>query len=331
MAPRFIWSTGLELNTVNVFPSRGGNGISTVTSPKNSGAYAHRTTGGAVGSSWWTTPFLEAGHKEMYASLYFRDGNVANTWTRMEFLTTNGDYIGLYKLLGGGGEFDAIVDGGIVADGTIPLVQAVWTHVEVYVKIDDTNGRIMSRIDGVPDLDYTGDTEPSTDSFIERMRVYEGNTTSYFDDYSIAVGDWCGAIHHAALVPNGDVEGEWSPSTPGTGSNYARIDERPPSDADYNRASGTAYRDKYLLPDWDGLGKQAHFVNLWGRLKKEAIDSTVVKFIVDDGTAEAINTGTFLTESFAYYNKIYNEKPSGGGWAEDDLDAMTIGVESELP
>ena len=335
MAPRFIWTCGIEMGSLAPFTGpNGGNARSVEASVVHTGNYSLETIGGSSRWSYWSTPNLEEGHKEMYLSCWTINSIPgAQNGYRFEFFTDNGALIGIRLPGNGDSLWDAYVDGAKVADGGLGVTMPVgiWTLIELYVKIDDTVGRIISKMNGAIDVDYTGDTEPDTDSFIEDLRTYNGDSTSRYDDYAIAVDDWCGDVRIGRMVPEGDVEGEWEPSVAGTGSNYARVDERPPSDADYNRASGTVQTDKYLLSTFDSEGITPLFVTSWARARKESAQDSKFKFIADDLTTEDINTGTVLTTSAAYYSKVYNETPTGGAWTGDDLENLTVGVESELP
>lgn len=335
MAPRFIWTSGFEVGSLAPFSgNNGGNGRSLESSVVHTGNYAIRTVGGGARYSYWSTEDVEEGHKEMYCSVWMYLGGVSTqNGYKLEFETSNGDYVGIQLPASGDSLWDGYVDGGKVSDGGLDqiMIAGIWTLMELYVKIDDTVGRIVSKYNGVIDVDFTGDTEPATDSEIVAVRTWNGDSTSRFDDYAIAVDDWCGDIRIGRMVPEGDIEGEWEPSVAGTGSNYARVDERPPSDADYNRASGTAQTDKYLLSDFDSEGMTPMFVTSWARARKESSQDSKFKFIADDLTTEDINTGTALTTSALYYSKVYNETPTGGAWTGADLDNLTVGVESELP
>lgn len=333
MAPRFIWGTGIELGTLSVFSgAAGGNARSLESTTVHTGNYAVKTVGGGSRFSYWSTPPLEGGHTEMYASCWMR---LASTHGQngygLEFLTTNGHYIGIRIPASGDGKWDGYVNGAKVADGgldmAMPLTQ--WVLMEVYVKIADSGGRIISKLNGIIDVDYTGDTEPSSASEHTALRTYNDDSTSYYDDWAVAVDDWCGDIRIVSLAPDSDDTAEWEPSA--AADHYTLVDERPPSDTDYISTTGTGAVDKFGLADFDGDGKAVKFVNTWGYFKKEAVDDTKIKLIADDGVVEAINTGTVLTTSYAYYSKVYNEPPSGGLWTDALVDDLIVGVESELP
>lgn len=124
--------------------------------------------------------------------------------------------------------------------------------VEVYVKIANTGGRVVVKVDGVTDIDFTGDTQPGADTTIDAVRLGTSYSTSYtayacYDNFVCDSEDWIGRTNIVGLVPiEAGNSAEWVSSS---GQNYDCVDEVPPSDDNYIRASAVDKIDTYTFED----------------------------------------------------------------------------------
>ena len=227
--------------------------------------------------------------------------------------------------------WDLYIDGALIESGTVATDNEVWQHVQCRIFIDNS-GTVQSKVDGVSDIDYSGDTQPGASAEIEWFRIdnYETLSAHYrarIDDVVYGSGGWPGDIRFDGLLPTGDVETEWTPSA-GV-DHYALVDERPPSDADYVSAGSPALRDVYSGGDWSGTAKTPQFLMQWARAKKDSAGTRQLKFIVSSDSTESAGSLFDLTTAYAYYKRALMTDPSTGSpWTEGAIDAVLFGMES---
>jgi len=224
--------------------------------------------------------------------------------------------------------WDLYVDGSLVQAGSIAVPNGQFQNVQAYFDIGNS-GAVATKVDGVDDIDYSGDTQPgsgSTISYVQQYQAAEG-VISYWDDLSFGTGDWGGDIRFDGLVPNGDDSVQWTPST--GADNYALVDEIPPSTADYVSTGTTAQTDKYVLGDWSGSAKTTQFVMGWVYTKKDAAGAIQLRVLVDSSGDEDVSDALDLLTADAYYSHLVQLDPhTSGSWADSGIDAMKIGIRS---
>lgn len=328
MSATYIYGTGFETGDYPVLTSDVSNTDRVhVTTTKKTGTYGLRLHDA---TNPWMRFEITGSKTELYIGVWVHPSSVYNDNDRcsIHIYLTDGKTIKLIFNGASGHQWDAYVNGGLVASGTI-VMQNQWTNIQLHVKVADAGGRIESRIGGESDINYTGDTEPGTGNVIEYVYLMGGDSfdSVYFDDLVIAEGDWPGDVRHEAIVPNGDNSVQWEPST--GSDNYALVDETPSNDADYVRASGTNHVDKYDLEAWDGEWKHPLYVTIRGQAKKEVADASKLILLLDDGTEGASGEKTLAT-SFNPVHHIFTAPPSGGIWSEAVINALLVGIKSVI-
>lgn len=251
---------------------------------------------------------------QMYIYIRTSDGNVS-----LRLDTSNGVW-------------DAYVDGVKVDDGAYVITPTNWHHVQIHIDIANAGGTFETKIDGVDDISFTGDTQPGTSTAIVAVRMSVSGTgqNSFYDDFCFGSGGWPGDIRFDPLFPDGDTATiNWDGSDGDQVNNYALIDEVPPSDADYVESQADGEQDKYDIEDWDDANKTPVAVILWARAKKDEAAAHLLKLILDDGT-EDVDAGHNLQTSFDYVHRLDETKPSGGAWTDADIDGLEVGIESEI-
>ena len=115
-----------------------------------------------------------------------------------------------------------------LASGTVPVNPSIWHHIQVRFVLHDSTGILQTKIDGVPDIDYTGNTMGSTSGafWIDMYQV--SNTSCVIDDFIVGTGGWPGDYRCEALTVNSDVSSSLVPSTGST--IYGVLDDIPPSE-----------------------------------------------------------------------------------------------------
>lgn len=334
MAFSMDFGTGFEMggSTIEeIADTYNGDDKIDVTTDEHTGTYALEWWGhNGLALMQWNT---SGSPTDVYVGLwikYTHDDAVNNIMIRAE---TDGTDLSLRADVATGGlYYDTYVGGSKVADGTIHLPDyVVYHHVQIRFHLADS-GHIETRVEGLDDISYSGDTKQGGATEITAIVLdwASGNLyKAYIDDFAFGTGGWPGDIRFDALVPDGDDSVTWTGSDGNQVDNYALIDEVGPSDADYVRSTADAEQDKYDLADWDGTDKTPTTVILWARVKKDEAAAHLLKLILDDGT-ENVSAGHNLLTSFGYVHRLDETPPSGGAWDESTIDDLKVGVESEI-
>jgi len=324
-----LFGTGFEYGTIAMFNKSGVETPAIDTTSPKTGNYAVEIRGGGS-QGWMDFPTItgSTNDNEIYLAFWMHPHQaLGDEYSRAYVYLSDGQTLSIRRR--SDDRWDLYVGASNVAQGVIDTPDS-WHHVELHVIVDDVAGLIESRIDGVSDASFSGDTKPGTSASFNGGKVrMTGNTSDWWvDDVIYRDDNWSGGIRFERLVPNGDNSVQWEPSSGGT--NYVLVDEVPPSDSDYVRASGTAFKDKYDLTDWDGTNKSPVYLQFLFRAQKEVTDGSTVKILVDDGVEGAGNEFALLT-SYAYYFYGREDRPSGGAWDENTIDNLLIGFESTIP
>jgi len=169
----------------------------------------------------------------------------------------------------------------LLASGSVSTREATWQHVQMHVKLADAGGIVQTYIDGIPDIDFTGDTKPGDAATMEYIWLGD-NFARYWDDLFLGTGGWPGDCRVEGLQPNADTATKnWTRSA--GADNYALVDEVPPSTADYVYCT-TDVADLYELSDWDDIDKTPIGVIEWAYAKKDsAIADDKIRLQMTDG------------------------------------------------
>lgn len=207
---------------------------------------------------------------------------------------------------------------------------------EVRVKLDNSNGIIEHRIDGILVSSYTGDTIPAAITTINKVRFY--SYASSFDDIAIndtngaADNSWCGDGKIIALLPN--AAGDSNMLVPTSGSainNYTMVDDRPhDSDTTYVESSTPDDKDLYNLAAC-GLSSGSTVINrVWVEniAKDTTTGSGIIKNVMKTNGSEYDSAEISLTTSYALNKgaeQLVNPQ-SSAAWTPEELDALQVGV-----
>lgn len=229
-----------------------------------------------------------------------------------------------------GGHWDAYLDNALVASGTVLTALSNYQHVQLSVTLG-TTGSIRTIIEGIPDIEYSGDLGAGTLDALCVMCV--GSGTHYVDDLVFGEGGWPGDLRIDPLVVDGDDAVAWVPS--GGGDNYADVDGIPP-DAPYVYTDVDG-RDLYTLADWDdtdGAGtvvKDPLAVTVWAQVRKE--DASVddqFRLLQSDGANEVDSGYGSILSSYEHHGFMRLAAPGGGLWSKAEVDALRVGIEADL-
>jgi hypothetical protein len=309
------------------------------TTVKRTGSYSYRATSATDGGLVWD--YSVGDITEVYVRFgFYKDGPVNNfSYTRISFLN-DGTTLAYFDIGSTSVQTPkAYVNAGLVATSSRSLVDDTWYLLEFYFKLDDAAGAMQSKINGVADIEYAGDTKPTTDAVFDTVRFKTQYNTAYqyFDD--IAINDtngsvdnsWCGDGYVVALKPNaiGDVTGLTN-SAGTTDANYTFVDDIP-SDGDttYVYSSTTDLYDLYNLTA-TSLPANTVVTRVWGEARGKDPDAGNVAIVMQAYPTTDLweSTADSLTTAYAQVlGDYYTQNPATTDtWASTDLDNLQIGV-----
>jgi len=303
------FGTGLETGSVAVFDTV--VQAETYTTYVKTGTYSLRTYSGSSITGYARVDVVDHASALVDVGAYVRpdSGSNANR-TRVQAYLDDGTYLDIR--LNTDFKWDAYVNNVLVASGSQVVAVDTWHNIQVRFYADDA-GYIKTRVDGVDDIDYSGDTKPSTSTTFDYVNLFlsTANQDVLWDDITIGTGDWPGDIRYDLLVPDSDDSVEWTPST-GV-DNYALVDEVPPSDVDYVSSGSSGEIDRYTLGDWSGGAKTPQFLVAWVRAKKDIAGTRQLSHGLRSGGSEDLAGAYDLTTDFDYYYHLVTDDPDGGG------------------
>jgi hypothetical protein len=323
------FGTGFEMGHVDVIPSPLRQNAAIATTPVKTGTYSMRISGPSGGAQGWITfeRSVPSEYLDLAVWVYPHAGDTANRI----ILTLDDAHTLSLRRYEDTKTWDFYVDNSLAESGTIETLTDAWQHIQLRAFIDGS-GYFQTKIDGVPDIDFSGDTQPDTGTDVESVKIWNQGVSNYeyvmyIDDVVYGTGDWPGDIRFDALVPNGDSSVQWTPST--GSDNYALVDERPPSTADYVSAGSPGLEDLYDLADWSGTAKTPQFVMAWAYAKKDVAGDIQLQLFVDSNSSESSGSPLDLTTTDAYYSHLAATDPNGSiAWLDNAIDALKIGIRS---
>lgn len=316
-----VAGTGFEHGSTGVFTSGGGSVSGSYKKNGNYGMYLPNDSSALIDG------IISA--NEAYASFWIYTNN---GWDGIycRFKLSDNNYVGIRWGYGGNPNYyrwRGVNNTTEFAVGSIDHWTQVWHHIQIHLIVGDS-GTLQIKIDGVLDIDYSGDTKPGTSETITGF-YWGGNiNANYFlDDIAIGTGGWPGDIRYEAIVPTADTAtDQWTPST---GSDaWEMVNEVPYSDTDYISTTTSGHRTLMDLGDFTGTNKEIVAVINWVRAWKSDAISDQLKLLLKSGSTEVNEIFDLLT-TVAYKYKIYNTNPDdSAAWEDADIDALQIGVES---
>lgn len=219
--------------------------------------------------------------------------------------------------------------------GTIALTVGGTYLIEFWCLIHGISGRMVVKVDGITDIDYTGDTEHLTgDKFNKVMLGYDTGVSSYpgayFDNFIMDDSSWIGDTKIQALVPTG--VGNSSDWTPSVGNNYACVDEIPPNDADYVSVNAVNATDTYITENLSGSIDSIKCIQVQSRSRKEGIPiPTNLKLITRVNGTNYLSGDKPVPSSMESRYNLWELNPDDSqAWEEVDINAMEIGIRSTV-
>lgn len=223
------------------------------------------------------------------------------------------------------------INGSIVARGTKVITLETWMNLQFHIKVDDTVGKLQVKLNGLLEIDYTGDTKVGSNTTLVSIGVVNSFNFSYiYVDHIVASdSDWTDDVRIEALVPNSDDSVAWDRST--GADNYANVDDIPVDDANYNYTTVDGETDKVGLTDFSGAGKTPLFVDVLIRAEKNTGNTQQVKTVIDSNGTVVESSAIDLDIFFKNFHTFYALDPDGNSaWDDAALDALKIGYKAVI-
>ena len=240
--------------------------------------------------------------------------------------------------------YDIYIGGVWVASGAPILWTNVWYVVEVHVKIVNGAGGVVEvKIDGIPYVSYSGDTQPGALTTIDKIYFYawynsgDGiNRTFYIDDLAVnntagAVDNsWCSDGRIICLKPNADGDKSELHNTALTHvNNWSYVDETP-ADGDTSWVQGNVVDEEDLYDLEDMVITDADILRVWAEARSRdtlAVGGEVALVLKTHAT-EYVGADLALLNTFTQRvlgtEEIVNPF-TAGVWSIAELDDLQAG------
>lgn len=325
-----IFTDGAEFNDTLLFDNI--SGLSINNSVKRSGSYSYYLSNSAMYAYKTIAPV-----SEFYARLAFYTSGV-NTSPFAIFRWRNGSTtLGDIRVDGSDRHIKAYVNDGAVATSLTHFSDNIWNLIEVHVIIADS-GVIQVKINGILEIDYSGDTKPGSATNVDVIGLGGGDWNFYYDDLAFndtngsVDNSWCGNGYVEMLTPTGDSTPlSWSPVT-GT-SHYAMVDEyAKDDDTTYVTTSGAGIRETFSMSNFTDTNKVVKRIWAEGRAKDASASSTQIKLGIKTSEGNILlGSGITLASNYgmARGTELLVNPVGSGLWNKTSLDAIEFVIESE--
>jgi len=221
--------------------------------------------------------------------------------------------------------------GNILGTGLIPILPSTAVHlVEVYYKPLNSGGICRVRLNGVLDINYTGDTTAGLEN-VKKVRVgYAGrdNYLSQYDDFVLDDSQRIGNTRIQKLQISGaGTTGEWDASA---GNPYECVDEIPFSDTDFISTNVPGEIATFACGDMTGNVSSVKALLLHGRMLYEGNPAPNKQKLAIRVNGTNYFSGRFTPGlSAAPFQKLWAVNPDDSQpWEEADINAIEIGVQA---
>jgi hypothetical protein len=206
---------------------------------------------------------------------------------------------------------------------------AVWSYIETYIKIDDSAGAVIVKVDGGEVINETGlDTSRYSGQEIQRICLAANNNqkTMRFDDLYVNDSEFMGEIKVVTKLPNAN--GTYGDFAPSAGTNYEMVDEvTPDDDATYNQGNALGDKDSFTIPT-SGIDGEIVGVQLSNYARKTGTKITGIKNLVRVGGNDYLGDEEFLGTEYNYRTTLHEVNPdTSNPWNKGSIEAAEFGIE----
>ena len=221
----------------------------------------------------------------------------------------------------------------LLATGTAAISINTTYLIEVRIKIADSGGRVEVKVDGVQDIDFTGDTKPDANTQFDKVRLGYGGIASYtanayFDNFIMDDAAWIGDTKIQKILPIGGGNSTiWNPSV---GANWQCVNERPASDVDYVSTNVVDQVDTYAAANMAGSIGSVKCVQIQSRTESDGAPIPTNLKLVARCTGVDYLSGdkSVPADPKSLWNLWENNPADSLAWEEADVNAMEIGIRS---
>lgn len=229
-------------------------------------------------------------------------------------------------------------NGTVLAVGTgLAIALNIWVHVQVKVTIHNATGSCEVRQEGVPVINYTGQTGTAAGAVtaiavnqidIQWDDMWVCDTVDATATQGRAFNNFLGDLKVVSLIPTADTAtAQWTPST---GTNHAAaVDEVPPNTTDYVSTPTVGNRDLFDVTDLPSntTGVLAYRVGMYAQ--KSDAGAMSVKPVVKDPAGTVAQNAVALSTSWASgYGPMTTKKTDGSLASVADMNATQVGIEA---
>jgi len=229
------------------------------------------------------------------------------------------------------GKIEAYRGSTLIATGTAVINLNQVYHLQVRANIHDTTGIVQVKVDGVLDLDFSGDTKPGTETTINAFQI--GQTTPnpmtiQFDNVVLDGAAWPGKTNIQAIRPTG--AGNSTQWTPSAGSNWDCVDEVPASDADNVVTNANDQADLYAAGNLVGTIDSVVCVQVQARAVKEGVATPQnLALGVRTGATDYFSSDKIIpTAAKSLFNLWVQNPNTSAAWTKTEVDGVEIGIKS---
>lgn len=342
---------GFETGTVNPYVVTNGDGVNTVTGRDPAGiALSSNSTNIFTTGRWVFRRFTSAsdtiyGHMSIAVTNYAAPVTGHQGSTFFIVLTDNSSVLQINAQFDAAGHIllfrgeSETADGGVFITQstlTVPTVSLTWFSLEYKVRIHDTLGECILKIDGVEFINYVGDTRfGGSSTRPDAVGIRSKSGQNRFDDFVVfdttdtVNNSWPGALVVVGLRPAGN--GAYSDLMGSDGNqvnNYQQVDEYPPSMTDYNGLNTVGARDTY---DLAALTKVGNVLAVQSYAYAQKSDSAVKTFkhIMRSagGSVVASAPDPLFTSALLKQGPIWITDADGTSWTVAKVNAHEFGFE----
>lgn len=323
-----------------------GNGKVIVTNFMESGTLAHMCDL----YSQYSNPIYSFGGRQCYnltSNSDYAEWNLGAGYASFRFslglyvVTPSSGTVTIFRILDGGTEQCSIyLDASSLihvtgSADTFYMAPNVWHTLEGEVTISNTTGAWVLRLNGIEVLNDSGiDTQASGTAQATKVRIgATGNATMFhcrhfmlWTTTGAAPTGWMGDIKMDWIQPN--AAGSSAQFTPSAGSNYACVDESPPSDSDYVEDNVVGHKDFYTAPDLSFATGDIYAVVRVSRARKTDAGSGSIRQNVKLSGTEGNGADIALATNDSYYRTAFPTRPTDStSWTIADVNAIEFGSE----
>lgn len=282
--------------------------------------------------------------QEAYFGFYWKHKEIISSLLKNVFSIFSGTKqlisIGPTDLLGGNWRVYNSSNWETIATGEKTIIPDLWYYISLYIKLHETEGRIILKVNNITDIDFTGNTLFDSETTFDKIVI--GSTAgfeserytaspSYYDNFVYDNSEFPTGTRICLLTPSGS--GNTTQYTSSTGGyNYTCIDELIPSDDDFVYTNTENLKDTYKLENLTVNAESIKSVQVQSRAWYEdnaAVTkvSLIARTNNTDYNSDNIQLG--LSPEPIYKNWSINPVTSLP-WTIDNINNLEVGIQAKV-